>query len=279
MKSFALTLALCLLTGAARAADRDACIGAYEQTQTLRKDGKLLAARQQAQICARDVCPALLAKDCAKWQSELDLQIPTVVFEAKAATGADVTEVKIKFDGVTITERLDGKPFPFDPGPKAIRFEAENVPAIDKAVVLKEGEHLRKVAVQFAAPFKELVGKSKREPGLSTGVWLFGGVAVAALTTSAIFGVEGLNDKSDLDACKPRCSSGDVNTMNSHFTLADVALGAGVVAGAAALYLFFTRDSTGPERTSASDDRKRTEKAGPGGVSAWLLPIGIGGRF
>jgi hypothetical protein len=66
-------IALLVGVGAPKTADAvdPACFDAYEQTQRLRIDGKLAAARDQAWICARDVCPAVLREDCFRWHTEL----------------------------------------------------------------------------------------------------------------------------------------------------------------------------------------------------------------
>ena len=92
-------------------------------------------------------------------------------------------------------------------------------------------------------------------------MWIFGGASVVALATSAVFAIDGLGKKSDLDSCKPRCAPADVDAMSSSFTLADVALGAGVMAGAAAVYLFLTRPS-GEASGTAGTPRRAPRPAG-----------------
>ena len=88
------------------------------------------------------------------------------------------------------------------------------------------------------------------ERPLPLGVWLFGGASILAVATSAAFALDGLAKKSDLDQCKPRCSPDAVDAMSMRFTFADVALGAGVMAGAAAFYLLLTRPgASGVETT------------------------------
>lgn len=216
------------------------CISAYEQTQTLRKDGKPVAARAQAAVCARDTCPALLTKDCTKWLAELDAIIPSVVLDPRAPNGQLRADARVKVDGVAITEKIDGKPMPIEPGAHTFVFEADGGPPVEKKLVIKEGEKAVKVTTTVAAaPPAQTPGDNDRP--IPMGVWIFGGVSVVALATSAVFAIDGLSKKSDLDDCKPRCSSGDIDAMSTRFTLADVTLGAGLMAGAAALYLYFTR--------------------------------------
>ncbi len=257
---------------AAPAASADAtCISAYEQTQTLRKDGKPAAAKAQAAICARDTCPALLTKDCTKWLAELDAIIPTVILDPRSATGQPRTDVRVKLDGAAITEKIDGKPLSVEPGAHTFVFEADGGPPVERKVVVKEGDKAIKVTTTLAAA--PPAAREEDRP-IPMGVWIFGGVSIVALATSAIFAIDGLGKKSDLDDCKPRCSSGDVDSMSTSFTLADVALGAGVMAGAAAAYLFLTRPTA--EASSSRSARTPTPYASPlpGGGA-----VGLTARF
>lgn len=216
------------------------CISAYEQAQTLRKDGKPVAARAQAAVCARDTCPALLTKDCTKWLAELDAIIPSVVLDPRTPNGQLRADARVKIDGIAVTDKIDGKPMSIEPGAHTFVFEAEGGPPVEKKLVIKEGEKAVKVTTALAAVPAPRTPHDDDRP-IPMGVWIFGGVSVVALATSAVFAIDGLSKKSDLDECKPRCAADDVDAMSTRFTLADVALGAGVMAGAAALYLYFTR--------------------------------------
>ena len=238
MKIALAILSFGLLLGSAATAHADtACIAAYEQTQTLRKDGRPGAAKAQAAICARESCPALLTKDCTKWLAELDVVIPSVVLDPRAPNGGLRSDVRVKIDGTPFTDKIDAKPVVLEPGSHTFLFEAEGAIAIERTVVLREGEKSKKVTVTMAAAPVAAV----TERPIPLGFWVFSGVAVASLATSAVFAIDGLGKKSDLDQCKPRCAPDDVDAMSTRFTFADVALGAGVVAGAAAIYVLLTR--------------------------------------
>jgi len=265
----AVATAIVLASGFARA---DAtCISAYEQTQTLRKDGKPLAAKAQAAVCAREACPALLVKDCTKWQSELEAVIPTVVLDPRSPSGGLRTDVRVKVDGVVVSEKLDLKPVPLEPGSHRFVFEAEGSVPVERTILLRDGEKNRKLTVTMA-PAADAKGGARPVP---VGVWIFGGVSVVAIATSAVFALDGLGKKSDLDSCKPRCSPADVDAMSSSFTFADVALGAGVMAGAAAVYLFLTRPSAEASAASAATFRPAPYAAPLSGGGT----LGVSARF
>jgi hypothetical protein len=255
----------------ARAEKQDACIAAYEQTQTLRKDGKLVAAKTEAALCARAECPALLTKDCSRWLGELEASTPSIVFEARTSKGAERADVKVKVDGQPFVDKLDGRAVSIDPGNRVFRFEPEGGFPFEKTILVREGEKNRRVKITIVETDESRPPAAPRPVPL--GVWLFGGASVIALGTSVVFAIDGFGKKSDLDACKPRCPASDVDAMSARFTIADVALGAGIVAGAAAVWLYVTRPPAEPERTPVA---RRTPFVVPlpSGAAA-----GLGGTF
>jgi hypothetical protein len=245
-------IAIASLTNA-RPAHADAtCIAAYEQTQMLRKDGKPVAAKVQASVCAKDSCPALLSADCNQWLAELEAIIPSVVLDPRGHNGELRADVRVKLDGVALAEKIDGKPIVVEPGSHTFVFEADGATPVERTLLVHEGEKSKKVTITVAAAIEP----PRLERPVPLGVWIFSGVSVVALATSAVFAIDALGRKSDLDECKPRCSSDDINAMSSSFTIADVALGAGVMAGVAAAYLYLARPSVetpapAPARTRA----------------------------
>lgn len=238
------TVVLFFVAAPARAEQKDACITAYEQTQTLRKDGKLVEAKAQAAVCAREACPAILSKDCSKWLVDIEATTPSIVLEVRTAAGVERTDVKVTIDGAPLAERLDGKSIPIDPGAHTLRFEPDGGATFEKAIVAHEGDKHRRVKVTIPEEASPAASTATRP--IPVGVWLFGAASVVALGTSAAFAIDGLSRKSTLDDCKPRCAPSDVDAMSARFTVADVALGAGIGLGAAALWLFFTRPEKEP---------------------------------
>lgn len=265
-KALSVLTLLAVLAPHVALADQPACVSAYEQAQTLRKDGKPMAAKAQAQVCAQSSCPALLNKDCTKWVNELDALVPTVVLDPRAPTGGLRADVRVKIDGTPTSEKIDGHPIPVEPGAHMFTFEADGAVTVEQAAAVKEGEKNKKITVTLQpAPTPKVVDRP-----IPMGVYVFGGVSVVALAVGFGFGISGLGKKSDLDACKPHCNPDDVDSLNTRFTVADLALGAGVVAGAAAVYLLLTRPEV--ERTAASPEKNSAFKIVP-------YPGGVYGRF
>ncbi|MBS2020631.1 MAG: hypothetical protein JST00_47695 [Deltaproteobacteria bacterium] len=271
---FGLSVAIASLATVAHA--DPVCINAYEQAQTLRKDGKLVSAKAQAAICAHSDCPALLAKDCGRWLTELEASTPTVVFDARTPNGGERTDVRVKVDGTQVAPHIDGKAVPLDPGTKKIVFETDDASPVETTIVIKEGEKNRKVTLTVGSAAPAPVATSRPVPA---GVWLFGGLSVAALTTSAVFAISGLAQKGDLDDCKPRCAASDIDAMSQTFTFADVFLGVGLMGAAATAWLYFTRPAVpeGKEGGAAAAAGLRLHPYAaplPGGAGA-----GVSARF
>lgn len=147
------SLALALAgAGRARADSKQECSLAYDQTQTLRDGGKLVEARRQALRCSASTCAAFVVKDCARWLQEIDASLPTVVFTAEDASGADTLAVRLFVDDQLLGEKLDGKAVALDPGEHTLRFEAAGGAVVEQKLVARQGEKNRAVALLPPTP-------------------------------------------------------------------------------------------------------------------------------
>lgn len=235
------------------------CIAAYEATQSLRESGKLVEAREQAIVCARSECPKALNSECIVWVGEIEKSTPTVVFTAKAPDGSDITTVKVTVDGKLVSEELGARAVPLDPGKRTFRFDSADHGSKELEIVLREGEKNRTVAVSFEpaaataattpAPTPTPPAQPAPSAGPPTAFWVLGGAGVAAVAVGAVFEIMGLSQKSDLEACKPRCSPDDADAMTRNFVIGDIALVSGGVALGAALVVLLTDDDAQPATT------------------------------
>ncbi len=137
--------------GAARADDKQTCSAAYEQAQSLRKEGKLSAAREQSLTCSREVCPEFIRVDCASWMTEIEKSQPSLVLQVRDGAGQDVTEAIVRLDEQLWTNTIDGKARVVDPGRHTIRVEVAGQLAVEATVVANEGEKNKPVVVTIGA--------------------------------------------------------------------------------------------------------------------------------
>lgn len=255
----------------ARADEVAECVSAAEEGQSLRSAHMLRAARMRLLACSQSNCPAVVRSDCAGWLAEVEKLLPTVVIEARDATGADLVDVQVFVDEQLLTDRMDGLSVAVDPGIHQFRFEHQGAPSVAQQVVIREGEKGRIVSVKFATPQAPLAAPIVVPPPppqrrkISPLAYMFGGVAVAALGSFTYFGLTGRAEAADLaDGCgrTKTCRESQVTPVRTKLIIADVSLGVGLLSlGAGAYFFFWERRSPATSLTSVG------VSAGPGSVN------------
>ncbi len=253
LAAFAALATLVSFAPGARAADDTvrACIAASTDGQTLRKQGKLLAAREQMIACARDACPAIVRSHCARWLSEVEAAIPSVVIRAEDASGRDVIGARLSIDGRA--QKLDGHPVRLDPGAHTVTIEDDHGARKQETVLLAEGEASRVVTLRFAR-----VASASEEPAppatspnrgryVPAGAWILGGVGVVGIGVATYFGLSANGDLSTLKtSCSPHCTDAQTQPGRTDALLfgAFAAGGAAAIAGALVWGLAFPSHSS-----------------------------------
>ncbi len=230
---------------------RNACLAAYENSQLRRRDQALLEARRELRACASDQCPAVARTDCVKWLSEVDAEIPSVIFEATERAVA-VFDVAVKIDGATAAERLDGHPVELDPGLHTFTFERSGEAPGETKLIVRPGERDRIVSVELSpapsatppAPETRTVELAWVRP-IPASVYVAGAVALVGLADFALAGALGRAKQQELEGknCSPFCSSSDVADAKTRYAVADIGLAVGITALVTGGVLVLTRPS------------------------------------
>ena len=246
-----MVVALTLATAARASADDtvQACVGASEDGQRQRQEGKLLRAREQFASCSRAECPALVRHDCATWAGEIVQTLPSVVFAARDVTGGDLVHVRVLSDGAVLSEALDGKPVDVDPGEHHFRFEAEGFLPAEAHAVLRVGEKNRPVAVTLRpqAPAAAESHGSVVAPAILGGLGLALGAAAIVLDVTTTSSADTLRA-----TCAPSCASSSVDSLRTRYVVAGVLGGAGIVSVGVAAVLLLTGHSASPPPAGAA---------------------------
>jgi hypothetical protein len=127
--------------------DKRACLDAASQGQNLRDARKLIEARQQFQVCARQQCPPMVQQDCAGWLADIERDLPSVVFTAKDSDGMDLVDVEVSVDGQVLVTKLDGRAAATNPGEHVFNFKLKDGTQRDQLVLVKEGERNQRIAI------------------------------------------------------------------------------------------------------------------------------------
>lgn len=261
-RTFTIGVALALTSSVAVAKDAGLCAAAYEDTQVLRRAGRLLEARARAIQCSAQTCPEVLAKDCARWVAELEPAIPRVVLSVKDGSGAPLQGVTIYLDGKRVTGTAGGQSIEVDPGEHVLRFEHAPEKPVEKRVLIVEGEKNHRVAVSFGdvrpAPPPDTAAPTRSATPVAA--LIAAGVSAAATLTSVVLGVRALQQRSELERarCKPRCNPDDVLALQRSAAFADMAGAVAIVAAGSAVYLFLSTPAPpsrpGPSTTASNPE-------------------------
>jgi hypothetical protein len=242
----------------ARASDPDTarCISAHEQSQILRRAGRLRAARAELVVCAHPACPEAASVPCHRWLGEVDASTPSVVVGARDRSGQAVVDVRVECDGTLLVQGLDGRSVPVDPGRHLFRFVASGSAPVEREIVILEGEKNRRLDVAFGGgAAAQAPAKAARESATTSGprgerttnplVYVFGAVGIAGVAAFAVLAGSGLAMESELrdSGCSPNCSRDEISDIKTRYLVGDVALGVGVVALGAAAWFLFSRSS------------------------------------
>lgn len=210
-----------LVTTEARSDTKKECAEAYEKTQVLRDQGKLIEARKKATSCgSTSACSIYVVRDCMQWLAEIEANMPSIVLRAKDPTGADAVGVQVLLDGQLFADKLDGKALAIDPGEHIVRFELAGFEAFEQKVLIKQGEKDRPLIISLKrlppttpplstapppppiapslVPLTPPVSHSDKavkgppNGGIPAWAWISGGVGLGLMTVGAGFGIKAL---------------------------------------------------------------------------------------
>ncbi len=167
----ALAVAVSLATcGAALAADKVACVDAAEAGQRLRKEGHLVAARDQLLVCASRDCPDVVSQDCTGRLGEVQRSLGSIVVKAHSASGEPLSDVSVSLDGIELAERAPTAGIDVDPGDHVLRCERAGFTPVEQPVRVQEGERGDEIDCRLAPVTPEATSDrpSKGDPRIST---------------------------------------------------------------------------------------------------------------
>lgn len=242
--------AMCLVVAspprAARADEADLCAAAAEESQPLRRAGKLRVTREKLLLCARASCPVIVATDCRTWLAEVEGELASIVIRATDGAGGELVDVQLSVDGAPLVERVGKAPIFLEPGKHRLRFARAGAEPVEQDIALRPGERGRELAVTLRARVTAPTAIASPAPppprettnGAPVGPWIVGSLGLAAMGVGTYFWVAGRTDFADLRAscgATRTCRQSDVDRVQGKLLAGDVVFGAGVLALGAAL--------------------------------------------
>jgi hypothetical protein len=257
------TLARAEAPARADSPSRAQCLAQHERAQDARLVGHLLDARAALRECSAATCPPLVSKDCVAWLTDVEQQIPSVIFSG-AKDGEDVVAVSVRDGERLLTESITGSPLELDPGPHRFRAELAGFPAQEATYVLQAGDKARVVRFEFVSERRAGPVASATLPSqpsapqpvlwrpIPTVSYALGGASLVAVVTGSVLGTVALSKRKELERrCAPLCGDRAVNEAKNLALGADIAFAVALLGAGGAIYSYAARPSV-PLREDAN---------------------------
>jgi hypothetical protein len=226
-------------SSASAAPSKDQCIDADTRAQDLRRDGKLMSAREALRVCVEESCPRVVREDCTQRLDELASAVPSVIFVAKDGAGRDLGAVAVTVDGKPLADHLDGSALVVDPGEHTFSLTAAGLPPTTLKLLIREGERGRHEAVLIGPPKAPSASPASEQkpdaetaaekPGGGAGsdsrtgspgstqrvvAWTALGLGAAGVVVGTVFGLESKSKHDEAKSCGATCP--DVQSHNAN---------------------------------------------------------------
>jgi hypothetical protein len=235
------------------------CIDAHANGQVARGQGQLLEAKQQFVSCAANACPLVIRDDCAKFGSEVEAALPSVIVTARTSTGQELSSATVRIDGVGDALPVNGRALSINPGRHLFEVATPDGSKATVTMLIREAEKFQRVVAEFAVPAQpasETAERAANERGVSPLVYVFGGVGLVAASSFTYFALDGRSKEKSLEECAPHCARSDVDAMRRSYLIGDISLGVALASlGVGAYFLLrspATSQSPGPGKVSVS---------------------------
>jgi hypothetical protein len=266
-----------------RGGDVRACTAAYKSAEEREQASHLVEARELWAACAKASCGSFLLQECTTRYTSLDGDIPSVVPLVTDQAGVVRLDVEVTADGAPLASHLDGRALLVDPGMHEFKFKLEKGVTVTQKILILQGQRNRQLSIVLSGAggksrrVVNLAAVDKPEPGaaptdVATEVtaaeedaakpptpkltYVLGATGALGLGGFALLTYWGRKDNDGLGQCKPDCPHATVQHIHNLYLLADISLGAGIVAIGAAYWAYVRSRSveSGQEQASRSHE-------------------------
>jgi hypothetical protein len=234
------------------------CVASHRQAQLLRRDQKLLEAKDQVLRCLHDSCPSAVIGECGRLLEALEQEIPSVTF-AVTRDGAPELRARVSADGAPVPNWTKGSPLPVNPGEHTFRFELEGHPTLVKAALFPVGSGIRMIEIAFTPTSASTAPASPAPPGAPERIrrrlpghfYPIATLGVLGAAGFATFGLRGMQREKELeDRCSPHCTAEDTEPLERTYWIANLSGGVGAAALLTAGIIYVTRPPSAKRESS-----------------------------
>ncbi len=243
--------------------EADACLVAFDEAQSQREAGELVAAKASLKRCSEAACRQVVREQCSIWLVEVDQQLATIELTVQGPDGTPLPDAQLSIDGAL--RPLEEGPVELTPGRHTFRASHPDYAPIEQEVELVSGPRAEPLVLRLtpkpAPPSPEPLPRpvpapapilppalpspaprvSGPQPESSPGVDWYLGAGVWAGVAGASFVVAGITGGISLvrgDDLETSCAAGDAvacsaDELREAQTIADVSTATFVIGGLA----------------------------------------------
>jgi hypothetical protein len=115
--------------------------------------------------CAKPECSAVVRNQCSAHYTQLESDIPSVVPLVTDEAGNDRIDVQVTMDKELLTNRVDGRALPVDPGPHEFSVVADGAILARRKVMILQGQRNRPITLALN---QDVRGKKAPNPAAET---------------------------------------------------------------------------------------------------------------
>lgn len=123
------------------------CATTYSTAMHIELAGHLREAKERYLACAKTACGVLVRHQCSARYTQLESDIPSVVPLVTDEAGRERIDVQIMMDREILTNRVDGRALPVDPGPHEFSVIVGGAILARRKVVILQGERNRSISL------------------------------------------------------------------------------------------------------------------------------------
>jgi hypothetical protein len=170
------------------------CAVTYRTAVEIELAGHLREAKETYWACAKPACGVLIRNQCSARFTQLESDIPSVVPLVTDEAGRDRIDVQVTMDKEILTNRVDGRALPVDPGPHEFSVIAEGAILARRKVMILQGQRNRPITLAINQS-----ERGKKAPLVTTGAGVEAKPPIETPVPSLSTGEKAVVDKTELE--------------------------------------------------------------------------------